>query len=152
MVSMLTPTRYGSCLPKMFGVMPDDVDRWFDYFFGSDDKSRISHERAWHAPLSVWESNDHFYVEVELPGVGHDDVDVTVEKGTLRIAAERKAPEGERKYWHEERRYGELERTISLPETADPESIEAELREGVLSIKLSKKSDAQPRRISVKGA
>ena len=71
---------------------------------------------------------------------------------TLTIMAERKAPEDERKVWHQERRYGRVERTFSLPETADGDSIEAELRDGVLSITLAKKSEAQPKQIPVKPA
>jgi hypothetical protein len=49
-----------------------------------------------------------------------------------------------------ERTYGKVERQISLPETADPESIEAELRDGVLHLNFKKKPEAQPRKISVK--
>ena len=48
------------------------------------------------------------------------------------------------------RAYGKVERQITLPETADPESIEAELRDGILHLTFKKKPEAQPRRISVK--
>ncbi len=107
---------------------------------------------AWHAPTSIWEAEDHFSVEVELPGVHNDDIDVTVEKGVLRVTAERKPPEDERTYLHLERRHGKLERTISLPDTVDAGAVEAELKDGILHVRLAKKPETQPKKISVKSA
>jgi HSP20 family protein len=91
-------------------------------------------------------------VEIELPGFKQEQIDLTLEKNQLKVAAERSAPEAERKYWHQERGYGRVERVITLPETVDTESIDAELRDGILQLTFKKKAEAQPRKISVKGA
>ena len=107
---------------------------------------------TWLAPISIWEGEDHFSVEVELPGVHNDDIDVTVEKNVLQVTAQRKPPEDERTYLHLERRHGKLERTFSLPDTVDAGSVEAELKDGVLHITLAKKPETQPKKISVKSA
>ena len=73
-------------------------------------------------------------------------------KNTLKLTAERRETEGERKYWHQERSYGRVERLITLPETVDPEGIEAELKEGVLRLYLAKKPELQPKKIQVKAS
>lgn len=141
MVGTLTNTR----LPKSMDYMQREVDSLLDQFFGN---SRAA--QAWYAPASLWEGDEHFHIELEMPGVKHEDIDLTFEKGVLRITAERKPAEEKRKYWHQERRFGRVERYVTLPESVDPESIEAELRDGVLHVTLAKKPESQPKKINVK--
>ena len=92
------------------------------------------------------EEEGRWCVEIDLPGVSQSAIDVTVEKNTLRLTAERPAPEGERKYVHQERSFGKVERTIALPETVDPEGIEAELNGGVLRLNMAKRPELQPKK------
>jgi HSP20 family protein len=136
----------------MFGPAQREMDRMLDDFFGIGSRGELpTTNGAWLAPLTLWEDGERFFVEVELPGVHAADVDASIENGTLRIVAERRAAEGEgRKYWHEERRYGSVVRTVALPETVDAESIEADLHDGVLSLTLAKRPEAKPKRIEVK--
>jgi HSP20 family protein len=104
----------------------------------------------WRAPASIWEAEDKFHIEVDAPGVAKDDVELTFEKGVLQITLERKAPEGERTNWHNERGYGKVSRSVSLPDTVDPDTIAAELNNGVLHVSINKRPEAQPKRIDVK--
>jgi HSP20 family protein len=143
----MVATLANSRMPKSFESAQRELDTWFDQFFGNARPAQ-----AWYAPASLWEGEEHFHIELEVPGVKHDDIELTFEKGVLRIAAERKPAEEKRKYWHQERRYGRVERYVSLPESVDPDSIEAELREGVLHVTLAKKPEAQPKKIGVKVA
>ena len=105
---------------------------------------------TWHTPVSIWEADNVFHVEVDAPGVTKEDVDITFEKGTLQVTLERKAPEGERTNWHSERGYGKVSRSFSLPDTVDPNTIGAELTNGVLHVTISKLPEAQPKKIDVK--
>jgi len=132
-------------LPKSYESVQREMDTLLDQFFGNGRQSQ-----AWYAPARMWEGEEHFHIEVDMPGVTNDDIELTFEKGVLRIAAERKPADEKRKYWHQERRYGRIERLVQLPETVDPESIEAELKSGVLLVTLAKKPEAQPKKISVK--
>ena len=75
----------------------------------------------WRAPASIWEADNTFHIEVDAPGVKKEDVELTFDKGALQITLERKAPEGERTNWHNERGYGKVSRSVSLPDTVDPE-------------------------------
>jgi HSP20 family protein len=105
---------------------------------------------ALHAPANLWEEEGKWCVELELPGVKQDAVEITLEKNVLKISATRSAPAAERKYWHEERAYGLFERHFKLPETVDAERIEAVLEDGVLRLTLAKKPEAQPKKIEVR--
>ncbi|HEY0981089.1 Hsp20/alpha crystallin family protein [Schlesneria sp.] len=105
---------------------------------------------GWHAPVTLWNDADKVYVEIEVPGVKKEDLEVTVHNGLLRIAGQRKAAEGERQYWTNERRFGAFERTMTIPDEIDADSIDAELVDGVLHLTLTKKPEAQPKRIAVK--
>jgi HSP20 family protein len=107
---------------------------------------------GWFAPASLWEEGDSFFVEAEMPGVASDQLELTLEKNVLRIAAERKSPEGERTYLHNERVYGRIERSVTLPETVDSDSIEAQLKDGILLVKLHKRPESLPKRIEIKTA
>jgi HSP20 family protein len=105
---------------------------------------------TWRAPASIWEAENVIHVELDAPGVKQEDVGVTFDKGTLQISLERKAPEGERTSWHNERGYGKVSRTFGLPETVDPNTISAELTSGVLHVTIAKLPEAQPKKIEVR--
>ena len=107
--------------------------------------------RGWHAAVAMWDNADKVFLEVELPGVKTEDIDVTVHNGLLRISGERKLPEGDRNYWVNDRAYGPFDRAITLPDDVDADSIDAQLSDGVLHIVLSKKPEAQPKKIAIKG-
>jgi HSP20 family protein len=136
--------RWSVVLPKPFDGMQREMDQMFDTLF------RNGHADGLYAPATVWEEEGRWCVEIDLPGVKQEDVDLTLEKNALRIAAVRKGPDGDRKYWHQERAFGAIERTISLPETVDSDGIEAELNDGVLQLSLAKKPELQPKKIAVK--
>lgn len=144
----LSKSRY----PVPLDAVRRDLDRWFDQFFSPAAGRANGGDEAWRAPAALWEDTDNFYVEVEVPGVNSDDVDVTYEKGVLQVTAERQAPGAERKYWHHDRYYGTLQFQLRLPDTIDGENIQAELKHGVLHLTLAKRPEAQPKKITVKAA
>ncbi|MEM8944801.1 MAG: Hsp20/alpha crystallin family protein [Planctomycetota bacterium] len=105
--------------------------------------------RGLRAPLSVWEADDAYHVELDVPGVTKEQIEVTYEKGNLQIVADRAEPETQRSGLHEERTYGKVTRSLSLSESVDPDSIVAELNNGVLHVTVTKVPEAQPRRIDI---
>jgi HSP20 family protein len=139
----------------MFAQPTNRLERWFDQVFDDMDRffgqpivpAAVAH--AFDAvPVSLWEDEDHVYVEAELPGIPRDDIEVTVHNGMLWIKGERKASE-DRKYLHNTRTFGRFERFLSLPESACTDNVNATYTDGVLRITLSKKADAKPRRIEI---
>ena len=105
--------------------------------------------RGLRAPLSVWEADEAYHIELDVPGVKKDQIELTFEKGTLQIVAERVAPTEERSGLHEERTYGKVTRSLSLSESVDPDSIAAELNDGVLHVTVAKIPEVQPKRIYI---
>ncbi|HEY2414379.1 MAG TPA: Hsp20/alpha crystallin family protein [Pirellulaceae bacterium] len=142
-----------TCKPRWSASFPDSVEREvsqiFDHFFGPTGGQKSS---SVFAPSALWEEEGRWGLEVELPGVQLNDIDITLEKDALRVTAERHAPEAGRKYIHQERGYGKVQRLIKLPETVDPDNIEAELKDGVLRLYLQKRPELQPKKIQVKTA
>jgi HSP20 family protein len=139
--------RWSDVLPRQLESVQREMDQMFEHFFGGG-----THTGAWFAPATLWEEEGCWRLEVDLPGVRQEDIDITLEKNALRLKAERKPPLPDGKYWHQERSYGTIERTITLPETVDAEQIEAELKEGVLRLRLAKRPEFQPKKVQVKGA
>ena len=140
MSAALQKNRFGRLLP---GGLPE-FDNLFNQFFRAEEVA------MWRAPASIWEAENVFHIEVDAPGVTKENVELTFDKGTLAITMERKAPEGERTNWHNERGYGKISRAVALPETVDPNTITAELTNGVLHVTITKLPEAQPKKIDVK--
>ncbi len=101
------------------------------------------------APLSLWEDAQAVYLEMDVPGIRLEDLDVAIHKGRLTIKGHRKATETVPEFSYQERFFGEFERSVMLDEWVDPTSIEATLRDGVLRLKLSKKPEAQRQKIAI---
>jgi HSP20 family protein len=144
MTNALSSNRLRELVP---GTWSGQFDNLFDQFFGPGSTRNI---QAFYVPASVWEDNDSYHVELDVPGVSRENVDVTFEKGTLRITTERAAPQEQRAGLVDERRYGKVTRSVTLPESIDPDSISAELTNGVLHVTVARKPEAQPKRIEIK--
>ena len=95
------------------------------------------------ARLDMLEKPDAFVVNIELPGVKKEDVQVHVENNMLSVTAERKEEKKEDKdrYHYAERRYGSIKRMVMLPEQADSDKVHASFENGVLSLNFSKKPE-----------
>ena len=102
-------------------------------------------------PLDVSTSADAVTVEAVLPGVSPDDVEITVENGTLtirgRAATERSEDEGE--YLVREIRRGELSRSLGLPAGLEPDKATATFQNGVLTLRIPKAEQVKPRQIRI---
>ncbi len=107
------------------------------------------------APLAdIKEEANRYVVQVDLPGVKPEDIEVTLQNGVLTIKGERQteAKEEKENYRRIERFYGSFFRRFTLPETVEEEKIEANYDKGVLTISIPKKPEVQPKKISVKVA
>ena len=105
----------------------------------------------WRPAVDIREEKDRFVIEADVPGVDPKEIEVTMENGILTLKGERKFEKdtsGEN-YKRVERAYGMFYRRFSLPDTANPEKIEARSQNGVLEISLPKEEKVQPRRINV---
>ena len=95
-----------------------------------------------------------YHIDVDLPGIGKDDINVHIDNNILTISGERKTKEETRKedYYKIESSFGQFERTLSLPDDIDAENIHAESSDGVLEIvvpKMARKTE-QVKKIEIK--
>jgi len=103
---------------------------------------------GWVPAVETEEADDAYLVRAELPGMKRDDVDVELSGHELRISGEAKE-EAEGKTLR--RRHGRFAYRASLPADADPEKIDAQLADGILTVRVPKTAQARSRRIEVKG-
>ncbi len=125
----------------------EEMSRLQDHFFSGKGLSK----QAFRVAVDIREENDAFYVDAEVPGLSAEDVKVDVEKNVLTLSGERKVEKEEREgtFRRVERHYGSFSRSFSLPETVDTDSISADLKDGVLELRLPKKEAPTPKQISV---
>ena len=102
--------------------------------------------------MDVVETESHFDVHFDLPGISPDEVTIEVHEGELKVSGSRelKRDEEESTYHRLERCHGEFHRILSLPKDVDAESIAARYHEGVLTVSIPKSEQALPRKIDVK--
>lgn len=101
--------------------------------------------------LNVWEENDAFHAEAEVPGLKLEDLEISVKDNELTLKGERKDAVEEGVAFHRrERSIGQFERTIQLPAGIDADKVEARLKDGVLQMTLPKAEVAKPRKIAVR--
>ena len=107
--------------------------------------------RAWTPAVDIREDADGLTLMMDLPGLGKDDVNITMENNVLTIAGERKfTDEKKNESFHRiERHYGAFSRSFTLAPTVRTEKVEATFADGVLTIHLPKQEESKPRRISI---
>jgi HSP20 family protein len=95
---------------------------------------------SWTPPADVYETADGFVVQVDLPGLGADDVEVQVDGDRLTLRGRRKPQEPARpdNYFRMERSYGPFVRTFVLAPDVDPDRVTAQFRDGLLRLELPK--------------
>lgn len=100
--------------------------------------------------VNVWETDAALKVELELPGLKSDQVEISVAGDELSIKVERPDVEQEGTAYHRrERPVGAFARVLRLPVPVDADRVQAEMRHGVLTISLPKAESARPRKIQV---
>jgi len=106
----------------------------------------------WMPVVDISEDDREYVITAELPEVKKEDVRVTVENGVLTITGERKFEKEEKgKRWHRvERAYGSFARSFALPDDGDAAKVNAEFKEGVLKVRVTKSEAARPKQIEVK--
>jgi HSP20 family protein len=102
-------------------------------------------------PVDIYEDEHTLVLKLEVPGVNEEDLNVSLENNLLTVSGERKfeKEEKEENFHRIERRYGSFARTFRLPNTIDPEKVEAGYDKGLLKITVAKRAEAKPKQIKV---
>lgn len=133
-------------------TIQNEMNRLFNTFFDQPGAGRSSGaSRRWIPPMDLVETDDHYVLRADLPGLSDEDVSVQLEDNVLTISGERKSEHEQRQegYYRLERATGSFSRSLTLPEGVDPNSVQAHFDRGVLEINVPKPEQKKPRQVQI---
>jgi HSP20 family protein len=113
---------------------------------------RGAEERPFAPAFDVRETKDAYFFKADLPGFREQDIDINMTANRLTISGKREAERAEDSdtYYCCERSYGAFARSFTLPEGVDADQIDADLKDGILSVRVPKTAEAQPKRVAIR--
>ena len=132
--------------------LQSEMNRLFNTFFDTPNTGNGGNVRRWVPSMDLAETDTHFILRADLPGVTEEDVSIELEDNVLTVAGERKAEHEEKKedFYRVERSFGQFRRSLTLPEVIDPEGIAATFDKGVLEVRIPKPEERKPHRVAIK--
>jgi HSP20 family protein len=129
----------------------NEMNRLFGTVFDAPNPSNGNTLRRWMPAMDLVETDEHFVLRADLPGLSEGDVNLEVEDNVLTVSGERKAEHETTKegYHRVERAFGTFSRSLTLPEGVDAEAVTASFDRGVLEIRIPKPEQRKPRKISI---
>ncbi len=152
----VTPAGQGTAAPParreeevpLFSLQRE-VNRLFDDFFrGFDLRPLRTAEERWGGfspKMDLEETEKEYRITAELPGMEEKDVEVLLAGNSITLKGEKKEEKEEKgkSFYHVERSYGTFQRTVPLPDGIDLKKVDADFKNGVLTVKLPKTSEAK---------
>lgn len=129
-------------------MLRNELDRLFDFSLPTRDSGLVG---AWTPALDVHEDKENYFVNVELPGMKKDEIEISLHGGVLSVSGERKqeSQREEGDTFRSERYFGKFQRSVTLPAAVDETKVKATYKDGILSIELPKAEEAKPKQIAV---
>src|SRR5579883_110043 len=126
-------------------------NRLFNEAFSSIFSDEGVGTQTWAPPVDIYETDDSVILTAEVPGVDPKDVDVRIEGNTLYLSGERKLDSGikEENFRRMERVYGPFSRSFTLPASVNPDKVNAEYSNGLLTLTMTKREEAKPKTIKI---
>ena len=147
---VMTITRYNPIRTTQYPTVPKSFSNLLDDFFNdvvSSDSGRL------YVPnLDIFETDTHYHVQLALPGLKKQDINIDLQDRRLSITGERKEEIEEKntKYHIRETRYGQFERSVMLPDNINQEKIDARFEDGILKLEIEKREKQVNKQIKVK--
>jgi len=107
--------------------------------------------RRWAPAMDLLETEAHFVLRADLPGMTESDVNIELEDNVLTVSGERKAEREEKRegFYRVERAFGSFSRSLTLPKGVDAEAVTAGFDNGVLEVRIPKPEQRKPRKITI---
>ncbi|MEX0823674.1 MAG: Hsp20/alpha crystallin family protein [Balneolaceae bacterium] len=138
--------KYSEPNTDVFGKRFSDI---MDEFFNDAVATR---NRSFAPSIDISETNKKYLIDVEIPGMTKDDIDLNIENNRLTISGERKFENEEKnkQYHRVETHYGTFTRSFQLPDNVKKDSINATYKDGILNISIDKSEDKVKKQIQIK--
>jgi HSP20 family protein len=127
----------------------DDLDTLLDLPFWSGCGRQAQLFSGWTPALDLYQNTDNVVALVELPGMRKEEIEISLQDGTLTIAGERKEEAGQDGATRTERLTGKFRRSVTLPARVDANNVSATYKDGILTVTLPKAEEAKPKQIQV---
>jgi HSP20 family protein len=114
------------------------------------DNNRTNYHRTNLPLVNLYEEDDTISVRVLAPGVKNEDIQLELVDNILQLSVHRKSDDNGKTYIRRERSFGTFSKSIRIPFKVNPDSIQASLKDGILTVQLHKSEDVKPRKIDIK--
>ena len=133
--------------------LQSEMNRLFNTFFDAPTTGGNGGggARRWVPSMDLVETDDHFVLRADLPGLAEGDVSIELEDNVLTVSGERKTEHEDKKegFYRMERSFGQFRRSLTLPEGVDADKIAATFDKGVLEVRIPKPEERKPRRVAI---
>ena len=132
--------------------LQSEMNRLFNTFFDTPSNAGgTSGARRWVPAMDLVETDDHFVLKADLPGLSEGDVTIEVQENVLTLSGERRFEHEVKKdgFYRLERGAGQFSRSLTLPEGVDADAIAASFEKGVLEVRIPKPEQRRPRRVEI---
>ena len=141
---------------REFSTLQNEMNRLFNTVFDAPPAADGANgggtpARRWMPAMDLLETDDHFVLRADLPGLSEADVDLSLESDVLTLSGERRVEHEQRGegFYRVERATGAFSRSLTLPEGVDGDAITARFDKGVLEVRIPKPEQRKPRRLQI---
>ena len=129
----------------------ENIRQQIDKVFDQRATTRDNSEATWMPALELADAGDNFVLKAQLPGIDPKDVDIQVTREAISISGERRYENTEEKprYVRSEFRYGKFHRVLPLPAHIQNDSVQAEYKDGILTLTLPKVTEARNKVVKI---
>jgi len=129
----------------------ENMNRQLSHLLDDSQFGTTSEAGQWAPRVDIRETDDALLVQAELPGIDKKDVHLEVKDGVLTLSGERRYEKDvkEENVHRVERAYGSFSRSFSLPSNVDANKVDANMKNGVLEVRLPKRESAKPKAIAI---
>lgn len=132
-------------------TLREKMNRLFEDMFTGRSEDKDLTASTWAPSVDIYETESELVMTAEIPGIDEKDVEIKIEDNTLTLKGERKFEKEtkEENYHRIERSYGSFYRAFTLPNSIDPDKIQAEHENGILKITMPKRQELKPRKVKI---
>ena len=132
--------------------LQSEMNRLFNTFFDTPTTGGNGNAaRRWIPSMDLVETDEHFVLRADLPGLTESDVSIELEDNVLTLSGERNSEHEDKNegFYRMERSFGQFRRSLTLPEGVDADRIAATFDKGVLEVRIPKPEERKPRRVAI---
>jgi len=134
-----------------FDLLQNEINRLFDRDMLDFGTEPALFDEGFAPAVDISEDDNNVEVRCDLPGVKKDDIDISVSDNLLTIKGEKRDEKEEKEdsYYRRESWSGSFQRTVALPDSADPDKAKAEMKDGILTLTMPKREEKKRKQIKV---